>query len=560
MSLEFKDEKTFMIIKLFNKYIELDTLGPFIDGNLVLQASYLMSHIGVAACKVQYAADHEESLRDITTLMPWDMLLNPTTDEENGSFVLPIILPEDCQEGTIHIVVYVGNIQNIALENTGDHAKPDFDSLIPTIDFTTHTIHNTHLQQHQQGGGEGMDDFQVGQLVGGDSVSWDKDRPRGTTVSSLKVSNLDRDNSAVTSQGYQCILMSINSEQGAVCDEGDADMDLAAQWHFHLGCKYNVEGDDESGIEDVIFVSKDGPDSEVEDIPERYELDSTNILQASESGKQVFLAWKKGPLPRYQRIMLVRCDEETQEQAEACITSYVDSHGGGEVRMAPTEVSQWQAFRVGLVLLYGDENIVHNRSTGASRNNKVEEPMDNDLEGGGEEARPERNDELFGGVSGDVDDALENDNMSRITGDGQEDDLSDEDDEAGEDMFVMQEAQISSLQKQLADLEAEKGKAIHANADLVKKCSSILARIGRDSQSRGGDANDVADQNVQSSENSSEKESLLSDTLKSIWEGRNKLLRQQAEYDELALELQTKLDDKEFKAEEIAESLIDFKR
>ena len=52
----------------------------------------------------------------------------------------------------------------------------------------------------------------------------------------------------------------------------------------------------------------------------------------------------------------------------------------------------------------------------------------------------------------------------------------------------------------------------------------------------------------------------LFETLQAISEGRMKSIRQQTEYDQLALDLQTRLDDKEFKAEEISDSLNEFKR
>ena len=61
-------------------------------------------------------------------------------------------------------------------------------------------------------------------------------------------------------------------------------------------------------------------------------------------------------------------------------------------------------------------------------------------------------------------------------------------------------------------------------------------------------------------DNSGEKETQYLDTLTAIAEGRTKLLQHQSEYDQLALDLQSRLDDKEFKAEEIRDSLYQFKR
>ncbi len=57
-----------------------------------------------------------------------------------------------------------------------------------------------------------------------------------------------------------------------------------------------------------------------------------------------------------------------------------------------------------------------------------------------------------------------------------------------------------------------------------------------------------------------EKEKLFLEVLQQIDGGRQKLETQSSEFDQLAQDLQTRLDDKEFKATEIGESFKNFKR
>jgi predicted nucleic acid-binding Zn-ribbon protein len=233
--------------------------------------------------------------------------------------------------------------------------------------------------------------------------------------------------------------------------------------------------------------------------------------------------------------------------------------------MAPSELCQYHGFRIALIMLYNDVSINHVRreSRAVTSGENVNEgnmvledvttsrPVTTDKKSVKEKKRSD---------SEDADD------VSRITGDGNIDpdelsNYSDEDDgdrtKDEDDGYVVSENMLSNLQNQLYELEVERDKAYAINVDLQKKAAGILVRLGRESQARGGNDGENGEN---TNENNTEKESLLGEILKSIAEGRIRLMRQQEEYDELALELQTKLDDKEYKAEEIAESLRDFKR
>ena len=124
---------------------------------------------------------------------------------------------------------------------------------------------------------------------------------------------------------------------------------------------------------------------------------------------------------------------------------------------------------------------------------------------------------------------------------------------------------IESLEQRIIAMEAEKVQLLAINADLQKKAVNLLAReklvqgqgqvhksASTDAAVGGGDSHVI--------DHAAEKERQLQETLQQIVESRVKLERQQMEFDQLALDLQTRLDDKEFKAGEIAESFHAFKK
>lgn len=267
----------------------------------------------------------------------------------------------------------------------------------------------------------------------------------------------------------------------------------------------------------------------------------------------------------FSSIYLLSTDEESDELAEAVFQAYVDKYlgGGAEIRLAPSPVNQIHGYRVGLLLVYKGNDTAESffRNGAIATRQEPAPPLQKGIHQHHRtpaEREKDMPEEQYQGV--------EEDDVSHITGD---DELhshggsDDEDDEAEDDQFHLDEEAIAQLTKKYNDLEAEKEKALVLNMELQKKCSSILARIGRDTQSRngpGGDPdNEVTNMNSMDN-NNAEKENHFYETLSSISEGRSKLLKQQTEYEQLAYDLQSRLDEKEYKAEEISESLNEFKR
>mmetsp|Transcript_25534 Transcript_25534/g.37706 ORF Transcript_25534/g.37706 Transcript_25534/m.37706 type:complete len:839 (+) Transcript_25534:165-2681(+) len=514
-----------VIIKIVNKYIELDPVGPFINGNLVLQGSSLYRSHTPALCNVEFAADHDEDYREVCTVMPWEMILQ-AADVEDGSdaVAIPISLPTECVEGTVRIAVYVDERERVS----HDEPDPAFDlespTLIRALDFSTTA---TGEQQVAEGEQEAT--------------------PLYLIATTLKVAPEPDSTHALNNDGFEvCPIVDMTN--------GFERAPGAGEWRFGLGVNRSTAEENVEGIEDLVFVTKtEGGEIET---PEGYTLDETNLAEGQEV--EVHLAVKYGANPKYSHIIPVSCEVETQEQVEDAFQSFITDNlgGGAELRVAPNPLNQSHGFRVGIVLVYkGNSTADMYVMSGGVAELEVKDAADAQ-EGEEDEKMPSEmldaeNDEQ-GRVGCD-------DEVSRMTGE-EGFSSSDEDDEEEEDRFNIDEEAISTLSRRLQELEMEKEKALAANSEWQKKCSAILARIGRDSQSRGGEPQDVSDPATNSAENNNEKESHFTETLQAISEGRMKSIRQQTEYDQLALDLQTRLDDKEFKAEEISDSLNEFKR
>jgi hypothetical protein len=114
-------------------------------------------------------------------------------------------------------------------------------------------------------------------------------------------------------------------------------------------------------------------------------------------------------------------------------------------------------------------------------------------------------------------------------------------------------------------LRDEKTELGAQNQELQKRCVTILQKekslqIANTSKAPSGPGAAPEVIHHLDAEQFAEKEKLYNDTLELIFDTRAKLGRQQAEFDQLALDLQTRLDDKEFKAGEIGSSFKEFKR
>ena len=97
-----------------------------------------------------------------------------------------------------------------------------------------------------------------------------------------------------------------------------------------------------------VQCQKDSPP----DLPEDFEIHSPDLMGGADQVFSVFVAVKMGPSPRFGQICLINCDDEDEDDATWHVEQFLDSFGGGEIRMAPAVLSSLHNFRVCLGLVY----------------------------------------------------------------------------------------------------------------------------------------------------------------------------------------------------------------
>ena len=102
--------------------MELEPLGPFIGGDLVIEGITLSS-CGPAMCTIEYAADHDEEYAGVGVIAPWQMSYIPSNsaDEDGGSsFHIPVSLSSDFRDGSVRIRIYVTNVDKIPYDEANE--------------------------------------------------------------------------------------------------------------------------------------------------------------------------------------------------------------------------------------------------------------------------------------------------------------------------------------------------------------------------------------------------------------------------------------------------------
>jgi hypothetical protein len=115
-----------------------------------------------------------------------------------------------------------------------------------------------------------------------------------------------------------------------------------------------------------------------------------------------------------------------------------------------------------------------------------------------------------------------------------------------------EQAMLSNLESNIESLEGERDDLTKEHSELQRKLAAYLAsQKRRENSDRTNEKESMA---------AHEMEKQYNDTLTSIVLGEEKLNNQKTEYDKIAIDLQTRLDEKECKANDISQAFRDFKR
>ena len=216
-----------MNIRLINKYLLLDPVGPVIDGNMVLQGS-VPGSLSPVICIIEFAADHDESFRVIGRVMPWDMIFstNDNSEEIDPTFVIPIALGEDFTDGTVRISVLVADMTTVPYDEQVDSFNPDSESFIPALLFCNRVRGDNSADKPQ-----GQSDQQALVVVHACIASGQKEKELRE------------------SEGYEMSTVMISADGVSQAD--------SSSWPFFIGAAYAPYSEGLDCVEDVFFVQSD---------------------------------------------------------------------------------------------------------------------------------------------------------------------------------------------------------------------------------------------------------------------------------------------------------------
>jgi len=623
------DNNSALNLILFKRYLDLEEVGPLIDGDLVVQGTTTNLDIGPAICIIEFASDEEENFNTISTIFPWQMMFTASpSDGATNTFAIPISVGSDFQDGTVRVKVFADNIASIPYNDqpetseNGENSYVVSENMILALEFTTRAT-SSFNNAAIIGEGSVANDFDAQEHAFYGDTGHAASLEHGITLLSkeLKIAVDYDDVSAFMSDGYDlhCIKL---SEMGV-------ESDPESVWKFHiLGKPISMqdamvadnssepsEGHSEvvailEGICDIQWLT--APKS-MGEIPktEHYETLHDFDLSGVDDEHSVYLALRHhkmhvkraGSAEKPQshdrlisRIFMVAATnvsiiheyiekhfphyQETIEfkpaPADLCrSTAWTDLGGGEDIEDAEKQQinKELSDHVAGLIVEYVPPSTVlkYTHRTASSQGKRVSglaatgevTDLASDFDGFGM-ADKFQEEEVFGDDAdkeneAGVDMEAGDDEMSRVTDDEHQDD------------DINEQHREENLLKRIDELMNEKIAMQEQNLELQKKALQLYSRekamqvsSNTKSDHQGAEAannddnNNAAGANATSAE--TEKGRAYREILNLIYEGKAKLHKQEQDFDNIASDLQTKLDDKEFKANEINERFKEFKR
>lgn len=560
-------------VKYQYKYLEIASQGPAIDGALVVQGTVLEEGYRPALCCVAFAGEEEVNIN----VGPWDFMFEAAEEGVDGfgKFTIPVQgLPE--KEGSVSVRVLVSKLDE---RLTALYAGPGEEEAAAFLGAENIAAMKADAITALE--------FTVAARVGGDvtcaeaQLAGDTTSPSGASsqlvLTSLKLA-IDQDEcSALRADGYELTCMHVNADGYATENEG--------LWPFYVMAKYGPAAD--GGVLAVEFVSvpksaapaegeeeaKEGsqlpPAVEEKEGGGMVETFIQHDLAGADAAESIFLqvttsAAGAAASTAFHRLTMLSAG--TTGGAEAETGQAGEEEGGAEAEpvtvqsylaglSAPTQAFAalpdalaaalgFTASNAGLLL----ETVAPEAAVAGTTLSAAEEEAAAQAEAAEEEAVEEE-------AEGTAQGTPRGDDMSHMTGS-----------DAGTDDYdqEMNEAQLADqLEDKLRELKFQHDELEAENTELQKKSIVFMARERAALQGQGQKAGAKEavpeEDNEAANERTAEKEKVLLETLSGIVASRHKISQQTSDYDQLAHDLQTRLDDREYKANEISESFGQFK-
>lgn len=584
------------------KYLELPGQGPAIDGALVVQGNVLDAAYAPVLCVATYQG--EGGGGSAVNVGPWDLMYEPSNgsdaDAENagGTFTVPVQgLPAGA--GSVRVQMYVTKndaaLQALyaaagseeaeafmAAENlasiTASSATDAHAAYVCALDFTV----EAHVAGAAEAGAEGDASAAVSEKAA------DMAANSRAHVTSIKIAVDFDEISALRAEGYDLACQRVGTDGMSVDDEG--------AWPFHI-MSLSTPGAPAVTAVDFVTVSKaaaaveEGAEEAKEgaSLPAAFEeIDGCTVethihcdLATEDAADSIFLRVTTAAPPSEgetpvtpapaagasfnQLTMLVlgsadtaASDGNAEEKGEADVASVksaaapvdMDGYVAGVAATDKVFVSLPEAVASRLGCAAKNCGLLLHTVVATANDPTAEEAEADDAEAATAVADAAEEEAAAADAADAA--AADDDNMSHLSGD---------DEEEVEDMEAKENELADQLEARLVELQAEQEVVLRENEELQKRAIILMARerAALQGQSNKPTTAGVEEDTEAANERIAEKEKLLQETLNGITASRAKVQQQTSDYDQLAHDLQTRLDDREYKANEISESFAAFK-
>lgn len=582
--IEKNDNDVSVRLKVFYYFADIEPLGPVIDGDMVIQGTMTDDRFLPSLCTLEIETESgSQQYEEVVAVPPVKMMLNTTSDGGDGddgkNFMIPITVPSDITDKMFRVRIFLQERHLVSTEEE----KPDFASeenrkqmflaveTIPNavnaasvsalegmLDLNAEDIKSSKEEGEDEDGPKAdadeeraiadeeerllksgqvlEDDDAYGEsgVIGGDGSLVGGDTERHVLQEVHIASDYD-DLVAFQADGYELICTHI-TPTGPVQDQDHL-------WKFHVVGKYGDAS--QPGVEDIVFVKCLKSMGQLPVLP-FYQILHDYDLSDPEDGYAVYLAVKMGPKPCYRKMIMLSSNLEDEDH----LKQYVEAMHG-VYRAAPEELERVFRGRCGLLFITSRSKatVAAGGATGTAA------------------AATNDNTDDRGNDRGDVSKGSQHDEEDEDEDDMEDDDMEDE------------EELMQQLRDQIDRVENEKMQLVTMNNDLQKRAVLLMQRekalqgqaaggaarnadsaAGTAAGGAGGANNASGGDNELTYEQSIEKEKQYHDVLRVIVEARNKLEKQLRDFEQLAVDLQTRLDDKEFNAKSISTSFKQFKR
>lgn len=312
-------------IVAYYRYLDLEPIGPMIDGDLVVQGSSLNPDFGPSFCQIEYASSAEVAFEQISTIEPTKMIITPATESETMKFVIPISVTSEYHEGIISVLIFSDKLSNINYEDKAESSSPA--SQRCTIKFSTSSTSGIQVTKSTA-------ETVTETVAAATSVSSDE----ALVCVSIKIATDYDEIMALQNEGYELNAI-------AVTHDGIL-MEQEHMWKHFIMAKYaDVHKDGEDGVEDVTWVKCLKSLGALPTLM-GYQVHTDYDLSGVEHDYSVYLAVKNGPNPLFRRMMMAASSIDDEE----AFKQYVNAQKA-VFRPAPTEMAQMLGGPCGMLLL-----------------------------------------------------------------------------------------------------------------------------------------------------------------------------------------------------------------